>query len=132
MTRRPAHSSGPVLSWHVLLAGEPGVMTRKSGRKRQPLAIKPSHRQPTARSSMPWVTALVTTAAVGLHPSSASAHESRLEESDARLAVIGAALRSSNRVLGNQARRLGYQDQNASSSAVHPYDIAAGPLSDVI
>ncbi|HEX7796711.1 MAG TPA: TonB-dependent receptor [Vicinamibacterales bacterium] len=107
-------------------------MTRKSGRKRRPHALEPSHHRPTTRTSVPWVTALVATAAVGLRPSLASAHESPLTERDARLAVIDAVLRSSNSVLGEQVRRFAFQDQNGSSPAVHPYDIAAGPLNGVI
>ena len=84
------------------------------------------------RTSVPLVTALVATAAVGFQPSLAAAHESRLKEDDARLAVIDAVLQSSNRLLGRQLGRLPYQDQSSPASPLHRYDIAAAPLSDVI
>src|SRR5262245_4161876 len=100
-------------------------MTRKAARKR---AIKHAHPcRPTSRARGRWVTvgALAATAAVSLRPSVASAHESAFNLHDARLAVIDAALRSTN-------SRLAYQDQDSPSSTVHRYDIAAGPLSDVV
>src|SRR5262245_455585 len=108
-------------------------MRRKAGRKKPPHANQLHQRKPTTRTSVPWITvhALVATAAVGLRPSWASAHESAFIQHDARLAVIDAALRSANG-LGQPLHGLAYQDQNSSSSTAHRYDIPAGPLSDVV
>src|SRR5262245_25915688 len=109
-------------------------MRRKAGRKRPPRAIKQLRHQSTRRTSVPWITvhALVATAAVGLRPSWASAHESPFIQNDARLAVIDAALRSAPKRLGQPLRDLGYQDQDSASATIHRYDIPAGPLSDVV
>src|SRR5262245_5214274 len=108
-------------------------MRRKAGRKRPPRAIEQLRHQSTRRTSVPWITvhALVATAAVGLRPSWASAHESPFIQNDARLAVIDAALRSAKR-LGQPLRDLGYQNQDSASATIHRYDIPAGPLSDVV
>jgi len=108
-------------------------MRRKAGHKKPPHAIEQLQHQPTRRTSVPWITvhALVATAAVGLRPPGASAHESPLIQNDARLAVIDAALRSAKR-LGQRLRGLDYQDQDSRSATVHRYDIPAGPLNDVV
>src|SRR5262245_20044555 len=110
-------------------------MTRIAGRKRRSHAIKEPHRHLlTLRANIPWgkVGALVATAAVGLRPSLASADDLAFNHDDARLAVIDAALRSTNSLLGRPLGRLAYQDQDSPSSTVHRYDIAAGPLGEVV
>src|SRR5262245_56006663 len=116
MTRRPAHCSGRPFVVTRASRGGTGVMTRSAARKRRQHTIKQLHHHlQTTRAGVPWVTvgALVATSAVGLRPSLASAHELAFNQ-DVRLAVIDAALRSTNSV----PARLAYQDQATPASTV--------------
>src|SRR5262245_7818018 len=129
MTRRPAHFSGRPRRHDTCLSRRTGVMTRSAARKRRQHTIKQPHHVQTTRAGVPWITvgALVASSAVGLRPSLASAHELGFNE-DARLAVIDAALRSTNSLPG----RLAYQDQDSAASTVRRYEVGAAPLSDVV